>query len=234
MSTSDAGSARGRAVAPRSGGERVSRSRAAGPRAKTSPQTGARQVPQETPPVMEPGVDDVAQANNGSRLGRAGIGGVAAGRKATRSAGGAAKSAAGAARSGAGRAAGAGIGAARGLGNALGDRGFSTDAASGPSVAGVTVKVPFASAALHLPGPGAVASLGPVRVTLPTGALYYGGLAALVVGGALELPVAASAAIVGAVIGRRWLRHPAPQISVFDAERDGGPAANAKGPASPA
>jgi hypothetical protein len=88
-------------------------------------------------------------------------------------------------------------------------------------VAGLTVKVPFASASVRLPGPGAVASVGPVRVTLPTGALYYGGLAALVVGGAMELPMAAGAALAGAVLGRRWLRGAVPEISVFDSAPHG-------------
>ena len=53
-------------------------------------------------------------------------------------------------------------------------------------------------------------------MTLPTGALYYGGLAALVVGGTLELPVAAGAALAGAVLGRRWLRGPVPKVSIYD------------------
>jgi len=80
----------------------------------------------------------------------------------------------------------------------------------------MTMHVPFASATVRLPGPGAVARLGPVQVTMPTGALYYGGLAALVVGGTLELPLAAGAALAGAVLGRRWLRGAIPKISVFD------------------
>jgi len=89
-------------------------------------------------------------------------------------------------------------------------------AEGGRAAAGMTMHVPFASATVRLPGPGAVARLGPVQVTLPTGALYYGGLAALVVGGTLELPVAAGAALAGAVLGRRWLRGAIPKISVFD------------------
>jgi hypothetical protein len=38
-----------------------------------------------------------------------------------------------------------------------------------------------------------------------------------VIGGSLELPVAAGAALAGAVFGRRWLRRPVPQVSVYDA-----------------
>lgn len=115
-----------------------------------------------------------------------------------------------------------GVGALRGSARAVGGalHGPVPDADRGgrEPLAGVSVTVPFVSASLRLPGPGAVATVGPVRLTLPTGALYYGGLAALVVGGTLELPVAAGAALAGAVLGRRWLRRPVPGIDVFDAQ----------------
>lgn len=64
--------------------------------------------------------------------------------------------------------------------------------------------------------------MGPVQVTVPTGALYYGGLAALVVAGGLELPFAVGAALAGAVLGRRWLRGGAPKINAFDAQSTAG------------
>lgn len=115
-----------------------------------------------------------------------------------------------------------GVGALRGSARAVGGalQGPVPDADRGgrDSLAGISVTVPFVSASLRLPGPGAVATVGPVRVTLPTGALYYGGLAALVVGGTLELPVAAGAALAGAVVGRRWLRRSVPGIDIFDAQ----------------
>jgi hypothetical protein len=85
------------------------------------------------------------------------------------------------------------------------------------------MRIPFASASMRVPGPGAVVSIGPVRVTLPTGALYYGGLAALAIGGPLEAPVAVGAALAGAVLGRRWLRGSIPRVSVCDAAPGSGP-----------
>jgi hypothetical protein len=90
-------------------------------------------------------------------------------------------------------------------------------------VVGFTAAVPFVSVSLRLPGPGAVAAVGPVRVTLPTGALYYGGLALLVAGGALEAPAAVGAVVGGAVVGRRWLGSRRPEISVFDSVPGGVP-----------
>lgn len=100
-------------------------------------------------------------------------------------------------------------------------------------VAGFSLKIPFASASLRLPGPGAIAQVGPVTVKLPTGALYYGGLAALVVGGTLELPVAAGAALAGAVVARRWVGRPMPQISVYDSKPGQGPQERSNGSAPP-
>jgi hypothetical protein len=100
-----------------------------------------------------------------------------------------------------------------------------TDSSTGAGVITARVKVPLAAAVVNLPAPGAVAKVGPVRVTLPTGALYYGGLAALAVAGTLELPIAAGAALAGAVLGRRWLADPLPRISVFDSEPGSGPVA---------
>lgn len=141
----------------------------------------------------------------------------------------AAKAAAAAATGGAAHAASWGVGALRGSARAVGGalHGPALDAPRGgrEPLADVSVSVPFVSASLRLPGPGAVATVGPVRLTLPTGALYYGGLVALVVGGTLEFPVAAGAALAGAVLGRRWLRRPVPGIDVFDAEPEPSPRA---------
>jgi len=84
--------------------------------------------------------------------------------------------------------------------------------------ASVTVHLPFFNASVGLPGPGAVAKVGPVQVTLPTGFLYFGGLALLAAAGTVELPVVVGVGVAGAVLGRRWLRRPAPQLSAFDAQ----------------
>ena len=182
--------------------------------AKTSP-TSATKVPAASKP-----------APSRAGLRGAATAGAAAGRSATRAA------ATGSARQVA-RAAGVTAGAARGAAQALGAAAAAPEEslAAPKSVAGLTVKIPFASASVRLPGPGAVASVGPVRVTLPTGALYYGGLVALVVGGTLELPVAAGAALAGAVLGRRWLRGTRPSISVFDSEPAATPGPLSDGPA---
>ncbi len=87
--------------------------------------------------------------------------------------------------------------------------------AAEPAIA-FSAKIPFASASLRLPGPGAVGSLGPVRLTLPTGPLYYGGLGALAIAGALDPAIAAGAALAGVTFGRRLLRGPVPQVSRSD------------------
>ncbi|GAC1607754.1 MAG: hypothetical protein NVS3B26_02110 [Mycobacteriales bacterium] len=161
--------------------------------------------------MTAPGAATPAPSRPGLRA--AATAGAAAGRSATRAA------ATGSARQVA-RAAGVTAGAARGAAQAIGAAAVTPDESltAPKSAAGLSVKVPFASASVRLPGPGAVASVGPVRVTLPTGALYYGGLVALVVGGTLELPVAAGAALAGAVLGRRWLRGSRPKISLFDSQ----------------
>jgi hypothetical protein len=87
-----------------------------------------------------------------------------------------------------------------------------------PSQVEATLRAPLISASLRLPGPGAVARIGPVRFSLPSGALYYAGVAALVVGGAVELPVAAGIALAGALLGRDRLGALRPSLSMFDSE----------------
>jgi hypothetical protein len=127
---------------------------------------------------------------------------------------------------GANRAVGLGAGVVRGslsaVGNAIGGP-QSDQSAERAGVAEGWIRIPFATASLRLPGPGAVVSVGPVRVTLPTGALYYGGLATLAIGGSIEAPAAVGAALAGAVLGRRWLRRPLPQLAVCDAAPGAGP-----------
>jgi hypothetical protein len=67
-----------------------------------------------------------------------------------------------------------------------------------------------------------VARVGPVRFNLPPGALYYAGVAALVAGGAVELPVAAGIALVGTLLGRGRLGGLRPSFSLFDSDPDPG------------
>jgi hypothetical protein len=86
-----------------------------------------------------------------------------------------------------------------------------TSGAREPAAA-FSAKIPFASASLRLPGPGAVGTIGPVRVTLPTGALYYGGLGALAITGALDPMVAVGAALAGVAFGRRLFGGPVPEV----------------------
>ncbi|TSE01497.1 hypothetical protein FOS14_02825 [Skermania sp. ID1734] len=65
-----------------------------------------------------------------------------------------------------------------------------------------TIQVPFVSASITVPGPGAAVKVGPVAMTLPTGYLYYGGLGALALAGTIEWPVAATLAAGGFVVDR--------------------------------
>jgi hypothetical protein len=65
--------------------------------------------------------------------------------------------------------------------------------------------------------------MGPVRVKLPTGALYYGGLVALAAGGAVELPLAAGLAVAGLVVRRRWPFRSWPTVTVYDSEPESAP-----------
>jgi hypothetical protein len=62
--------------------------------------------------------------------------------------------------------------------------------------------MPFISASLTLPHPGANIRVGPVNMTLPTGYLYYGGLGALAIAGTLEWPLALTLGAGGLLIER--------------------------------
>jgi hypothetical protein len=109
--------------------------------------------------------------------------------------------------------------------NPAADRAISARAdAGGEDRLGAEFHLPLVSASLRLPRPGAVARVGPVRVKLPPGALYYGGLAMLAVGGAVELPVAAGLAAVGVVLSRGRVGRIRPSVSVCDTEPGAGPA----------
>lgn len=64
------------------------------------------------------------------------------------------------------------------------------------------IELPFFSASLTLPHPGANIRVGPVNMTLPTGYLYYGGLGALAIAGTLEWPLAFTLGAGGLLIDR--------------------------------
>jgi hypothetical protein len=119
--------------------------------------------------------------------------------------------------------------AARASAGALGDAlvGPEPGDALSTSAEGVD-KSPVISAMIRLPGPGATVKLDPLRASLPTGTLYYGGLTLLAVAGAVELPLAVAAALAGALLGRRRLRGPRPQFSLFDASPGSTPGPTAR------
>lgn len=70
-----------------------------------------------------------------------------------------------------------------------------------------TLNLPFLSARVAIPGQGIDMKAGPVRLSLPTRYLYYGGLGALTVAGAIEWPIAGALAVTGLIVDR--LRTPA-------------------------
>ncbi len=129
-----------------------------------------------------------------------------------------------------------GIGAVRGPARAVAgvfggtEPAQATTGAGEPAVA-FSARIPFASASLRLPGPGAVGTLGPVRVTLPTRGLYYGGLGALAITGALDPMVAAGAALAGVAFGRRLLRGSIPEAGRSDEVAAPAPHATSNGAA---
>jgi hypothetical protein len=77
-----------------------------------------------------------------------------------------------------------------------------------PSTSTASIKAPFVSASLTVPGPGAAVKVGPVSMTLPTGYLYYTGLGALAVAGTIEWPVAAALGAGGFLVGQLRARTP--------------------------
>lgn len=70
-----------------------------------------------------------------------------------------------------------------------------------------TLTLPFFDAKVAIPGQGIKMKAGPVELSLPTRYLYYGGLGALTVAGAVEWPIAGALAATGLIVGR--LRKPA-------------------------
>ncbi|MGW5385386.1 hypothetical protein [Nocardia sp. NPDC003963] len=72
-----------------------------------------------------------------------------------------------------------------------------------------TLALPFLDARIAVPGEGIMMKAGPVELSLPARYLYYGGIGALAVVGAVEWPVAGALAATGLIIGR--LRRSAPE-----------------------
>ncbi|WP_063058534.1 hypothetical protein [Nocardia sienata] len=70
-----------------------------------------------------------------------------------------------------------------------------------------TLALPFFDAKVAIPGQGIKMKAGPVELSLPTRYLYYGGLGALTIAGAVEWPIAGALAATGFIVGR--LRKPA-------------------------
>ncbi|MGW6331738.1 hypothetical protein [Nocardia rhamnosiphila] len=73
--------------------------------------------------------------------------------------------------------------------------------------AGLTL--PHLSAEVAIPGRGIDVKAGPVELSLPTRYIYYGGLGALALAGALELPLAAALAAAGLIVDRMRRPHAA-------------------------
>ncbi|MGW1738785.1 hypothetical protein ACWCPQ_08230 [Nocardia sp. NPDC001965] len=72
-----------------------------------------------------------------------------------------------------------------------------------------TLALPFLDAEVAIPGQGIKMKAGPVELSVPTSYLYYGGLGALAVVGAVEWPIAGALAATGLIVGR--LRRSAPE-----------------------
>ncbi|MEV3965085.1 hypothetical protein AB0M34_30070 [Nocardia sp. NPDC050193] len=78
---------------------------------------------------------------------------------------------------------------------------------TGDNAPAATLALPFFDARVAIPGQGIKMKAGPVELSLPTRYLYYGGLGALTVAGAVEWPIAGALAATGLIVGR--LRKPA-------------------------
>ncbi|MGW6333096.1 hypothetical protein [Nocardia rhamnosiphila] len=79
-----------------------------------------------------------------------------------------------------------------------------------------TLALPFFDAKVAIPGQGIKLKAGPVELSLPTRYLYYGGLGALTVAGAVEWPIAGALAATGLIVGR--LRKPAARPETVGAD----------------
>lgn len=78
-----------------------------------------------------------------------------------------------------------------------------------------TLALPFFDARIAIPGEGVRMKAGPVEMSLPPRYLYYGGIGALAVAGAVEWPIAGALAATGLIVGR--LRKSAPRAETAGA-----------------
>ncbi|WP_157172082.1 hypothetical protein [Nocardia higoensis] len=83
----------------------------------------------------------------------------------------------------------------------------SADAPAAGHTPAAMLNLPFFRAEVAIPGPGVKVKAGPINLSLPTRYLYYGGLGALTVAGAVEWPIAGALAATGLVVDR--IRKPA-------------------------
>ncbi|MFI2230097.1 hypothetical protein [Nocardia testacea] len=91
-----------------------------------------------------------------------------------------------------------------------------TDGQPGTAAApAARLALPFFDAEVAIPGQGITMKAGPLELSLPTRYLYYGGLGALTVAGAVEWPIAGALAATGWIVGRR--RKPAARPETADA-----------------
>ncbi|WP_063058334.1 hypothetical protein [Nocardia sienata] len=77
-----------------------------------------------------------------------------------------------------------------------------------------SITLPHLSAEVAIPGRGLEVKAGPVELSLPTRYIYYGGLGALAVAGAVELPLAGALAAAGLIVDRMRRPHAAAPESV--------------------
>ncbi|MBU3062329.1 hypothetical protein KO481_12430 [Nocardia sp. NEAU-G5] len=76
-----------------------------------------------------------------------------------------------------------------------------------PAAPAATINLPYLSAEVAIPGPGIRVKAGPVNLAIPTRYLYYGGLGALTIAGAVDWPITGALAATGLIISR--IRKPA-------------------------
>ena len=69
-----------------------------------------------------------------------------------------------------------------------------------------TIDLPYLHAEIAVPGRGINVKAGPISVAVPTRYLYYGGVGALAVAGAVEWPIAGALAATGLLVNH--LRKP--------------------------
>lgn len=85
------------------------------------------------------------------------------------------------------------------------------------------IDLPYLHAELAVPGAGVNVKAGPINIAIPSRYLYYGGVGALAVAGAVEWPIAGALAATGVLVDR--LRKPRADASdASAADKDSAPA----------